>query len=224
MEQTGEARPLKVYLAVGLLQGLALWAASEAWPHAAGWRVLCSALLAFTVIGGWQLQLLWGDLRAAGRWCLVLAAALLPAVLAGGLTLQFDQPRWYYLGESVGTLLLWSNLILAYVLTPFIQARDADHRWRVDYAALYRHAINNGLLLFMALLMLAAFWLLIWLWAGLFKLVGIRIFATLFESSGLSGSPARRLSPSGCGSGWSAARWSMRCAMCCRPCVASCCR
>ena len=184
MEQTGEARPLKVYLAVGLLQGLTLWAASEAWPHAAGWRVLCSALLAFTVIGGWQVQLLWGDLRAAGRWRLVLAAAALPAVLAGGLALQFDQPRWYYLGESVGTLLLWSNLILAYVLTPFIQARDADHRWRVDYAALYRHAINNGLLLFMALLMLAAFWLLIWLWAGLFKLVGIRIFATLFESSG----------------------------------------
>ena len=36
----------------------------------------------------------------------------------------------------------------------------------------------------MALLMLAAFWLLIWLWAGLFKLVDIRIFATLFESSG----------------------------------------
>jgi hypothetical protein len=184
MEQTGEARPLKVYLAVGLLQGLALWAASEAWPHAAGWRVLCSALLAFTVIGGWQLQLLWGGLREAGRWHLVLLAALLPAVLAGGLALQFDQPRWYYLGESVGTLLLWSNLVLAYVLTPFIQARDADHRWRVDYAALYRHAINNGLLLFMAMLMLAAFWLLIWLWAGLFKLVGIGIFATLFESSG----------------------------------------
>jgi len=184
MELTGEARPLKVYLAVGLLQGLALWAASEAWPHAAGWRILCSALLAFTVIGGWQVQLLWGGLCEAGRWRLVLAAAALPAVLAGGLALQFEQPRWYYLGESVGTLLLWSNLILAYVLTPFIQAREADHRWRVDYAALYRHAINNGLLLFMALLMLAAFWLLIWLWVGLFKLVGIRIFATLFESSG----------------------------------------
>lgn len=130
MEQTGEARPLKIYLAVGVLQGLVLWAASEAWPHSTGWRVLCSALLAFTVIGGWQVQLLWGGLREAGRWRLVLAAAVLPAVLAGGLALQFDQPRWYYLGESVGTLLLWSNLILAYVLTPFIQARDADHRWR----------------------------------------------------------------------------------------------
>ena len=68
MELTGEARPLKVYLAVGLLQGLALWAASEAWPHAAGWRILCSALLAFTVIGGWQVQLLWGGLCEAGRW------------------------------------------------------------------------------------------------------------------------------------------------------------
>ncbi|MCW3147515.1 DUF4153 domain-containing protein [Stutzerimonas stutzeri] len=184
MQQTAEARPLKAYLAVGLLQGLALWAAGEAWPHATGWRVLCSALLAFTVIGGWQVQLLWGGLREAGRWRLVVAAAVLPAVLAGGLALQFDQPRWYYLDETTGTLLLWSNLILAYVLTPFIQARDVEHRWRVDYTGLYRHAINNGLLLFMALLMLAAFWLLIWLWAGLFKLVGIGIFATLFESSG----------------------------------------
>ncbi|MDC6657917.1 hypothetical protein OEZ74_26950, partial [Leclercia adecarboxylata] len=81
-------------------------------------------------------------------------------------------------------LLLWSNLILAYVLTPFIQARDIGHRWRVDYAALYRHAINSGLLRFMRLLMLAAFWLLSWFWYGMLRLVGIRICATLFGSSG----------------------------------------
>jgi hypothetical protein len=184
MEQTSEARPLTVYLAVGLLQGLALWAASEAWPHGDAWRALCSAFLVLMVIGGWQVQLLWGELRQAGRWKLVLAAALLPAVLAAALAAQFDQPRWYYLDESTGTLLLWSNLLLAYLLTPFIQARDAAQRWRVEYGALYRHAVNNGLLLFLAMVMLVVFWLLIMLWGGLFKLVGIDAFETFFESSG----------------------------------------
>ena len=39
----------------------------------------------------------------------------------------------------------------------YIQARDAAHRWRFDYSALYRNAWNNGLLLFMALVMLGVF-------------------------------------------------------------------
>lgn len=184
MQPASEQRPLAVYLALGLLQGLTLWMASESWPHGTIWRSLCSALIVFVVVGGWQLQMLWGQLHEAGRWRLLLAAILLPAALAAGLAVQFDQPRWYRLGETTGTLLLWSQLALAYILTPFIQARDPAHRWRFDYSALYRHAWNNGLLLFMALVMLGVFWLLIWLWAGLFSMLGVDQFKQLFRSSG----------------------------------------
>lgn len=184
MQASTDNRPLGIYLLIGLAQGLVLWGASEAWPQGAAWRALCSALLAFAVIGGWLVQLMWGSLREAGRTPHVLAAALVPAVLAAALAAQFDQPRWYYLDETSGTLLLWSNLLLAYVLAPFIQAREAGQRWRVEYAGLYQHAVNNGLMLFIACLLLLAFWLLILLWAGLFKLVGIDAFETFFESSG----------------------------------------
>jgi hypothetical protein len=173
-----------IYLAVGLLQGLTLWMASESWPHGTVWRSLCSALIVLVVVGGWQLQMLWGHLREAERWKLLLPAILLPAALAAWLAVQFDQPSWYRFGESTGTLLLWSQLALAYILAPFIQARVPAHRWRFDYSALYRHAWNNGLLLFMALVMLGVFWLLIWLWAGLFSLLGVKHFERLFSSSG----------------------------------------
>lgn len=184
MQPAIEQRPLMVYLAVGLLQGLTLWMASESWPHGIIWRSLCSALIVLVVVGGWQLQMLWGQLREADRWKLLLPAILLPAALAAWLAVQFDQPRWYHFDEATGTLLLWSQLALAYILTPFIQARDPAHRWRFDYSALYRHAWNNGLLLFMAFVMLGVFWLLIWLWAGLFSMLGVDQFKRLFSSSG----------------------------------------
>lgn len=184
MQPVTEQRPLAVYLAVGLLQGLTLWMASEVWPQGTVWRSLCSALIVLVVVGGWQLQMLWGQLREAGRWKLLLPAILLPAALAAWLAVQFDQPRWYHFDEATGTLLLWSQLALAYILTPFIQAQDPAYRWRFDYSALYRHAWNNGLLLFMALVMLGVFWLLIWLWSGLFSMLGIDQFKRFFDSSG----------------------------------------
>ncbi|WP_407293304.1 DUF4153 domain-containing protein [Stutzerimonas zhaodongensis] len=172
MHPDSERRPLVAYLALGLLQGVTLWMAGEHWPHGPVWRAFCSALIMLIVVGGWQLQMLWGQLREAERWKL-----LLPAV-------QFDQPRWYHFDEMTGTLLLWSQLALAYILTPFIQARESAHHWRFDYSALYRHAGNNGLLLFMAFVMLGVFWLLIWLWAGLFNMLGVDEFKRLFDSSG----------------------------------------
>lgn len=184
MQSATEQRPLTVYLAVGVLQGLTLWMASELWPHGTVLRSLCSALIVVVVVGGWQLQMLWGQLREAERWKLLLPAILLPAALAAWLATQFDQPRWYHFDETTGTLLLWSQLALAYILTPFIQAREPAHRWRFDYSALYRHAWNNGLLLFMSLVMLGVFWLLIWLWAGLFSMLGVDHFKRLFDSSG----------------------------------------
>lgn len=184
MHPDSERRPLVAYLALGLLQGVTLWMAGENWPHGTIWRAFCSALIMLIVVGGWQLQMLWGQLREAERWKLLLPAVLLPAALAAWLAVQFDQPRWYHFEEVTGTLLLWSQLALAYILTPFIQARESAHSWRFDYGALYRHAWNNGLLLFMAFVMLGVFWLLIWLWAGLFNMLGVDEFKRLFDSSG----------------------------------------
>jgi hypothetical protein len=184
MHSASEQRPLIVYLAVGLLQGLTLWLASESWPHGTVWRSLWSALIVLVVVGGWQVQMLWGQLREAERWKLLVPVILLPAALAGWLAVQFDQPRWYHFDETTGTLLLWSHLALAYILTPSIQARDPAHRWRFDYSALYRYAWNNGLLLVMAFVMLGVFWLLIWLWSGLFSMLGVDQFKRLFNSSG----------------------------------------
>lgn len=88
MQPVIEQRPLMVYLAVGLLQGLTLWLASESWPHWALWRALFSALIVLVVVGGWQLQMLWGQLRDAGRWKLLLPALLLPAALSAWLAVQ----------------------------------------------------------------------------------------------------------------------------------------
>lgn len=88
-----------------------------------------------------------------------------------------DSLRW---SDGLGSTLLFGELVLFYILTPFIQAWDSRSGWRFDYTALYRHAWNNGLILLLAALLVGLFWLLIVLWAGLFSVLGIRFFAELF--------------------------------------------
>ncbi|HYQ38475.1 MAG TPA: DUF4153 domain-containing protein [Pseudomonas sp.] len=180
MAENGERHPLGIYLGLGLLQGLTLLSVTEAWVSAGDGRALLAGLLAFVLVGGLQVQLLWARVREAPHGWLVLGCALLLAVLVGGLVWQSGPqgtPRW---SESLGGPLLFGELVLFYILTPFIQAWDSRAGWRFDYPALYRHAWNNGLILLLAALLVGLFWLLIALWVGLFSVLGIRFFAELF--------------------------------------------
>lgn len=180
MAASGERYPLAEYLCLGLIQGLMLLTAIESWPATQGGRAALSGLLAFVLVGTLQAQLLWAQLYEARRWRVVLGCALLLAVLVAWFVWQGNPQRWSRMDDSPGGVLLFGNLLLFYILTPFVQAWGSRSGWRFDYTQLYHHAWNNGLILSLAALLVGLFWLLIALWAGLFTVVGIGLFAKLF--------------------------------------------
>lgn len=67
-----------------------------------------------------------------------------------------------------------------YVLLPFAQAALKTRSPRPDYPALFEFAWNNGITLLIAGIFTGIFWLLLRLWAGLFDVIGIGLFSTLF--------------------------------------------
>lgn len=180
MAATGERYPLGAYLCLGLIQGLMLLTAIESWPASQGGRAALSGLLAFVLAGTLQAQLLWAQLYEARRWRLVLGCALLLAVLVAWFVWQSNPQRWSRMDDSPGGALLFGNVVLFYVFTPFVQSWGSRSGWRFDYPQLYRHAWNNGLILLLAAKLVGLFWLLMALWAGLFSMLGIELFAKLF--------------------------------------------
>ncbi|MBV2134138.1 DUF4153 domain-containing protein [Pseudomonas sp. MAP12] len=180
MAERGERHPLGLYLGLGFFQGLVLLSVTESWASAGDGRALLAGLLTFVLVGTLQVQLLGGQWREARRGRLVLGCALLLAVLLAWFVWQSrgqESLRW---SDAPGSTLLFGELVLFYILTPFIQAWDSRSGGRFDYTVLYRHAWNNGLILLLAALLVGLFWLLIALWAGLFSVLGIKLFAALF--------------------------------------------
>jgi hypothetical protein len=66
---------------------------------------------------------------------------------------------------------------------PFVQSWLATGRARPEYATLFQLAWRNCLLVVLAAIFTGAFWLLLGLWAQLFRSIGIRLFAELFTSA-----------------------------------------
>jgi hypothetical protein len=66
---------------------------------------------------------------------------------------------------------------------PFVQSWLATGRARPEYATLFQLAWRNCLLVALAAVFTGAFWLLLGLWAQLFKSIDIRLFADLFTSA-----------------------------------------
>lgn len=175
-------RPLAFYLGLGLLQGVLLWLAGELWPEQPLARAAASFVLFAVLVGSWQVQMLYGQLGERRRWLGVLFCALLVGVLCAALSWQFDGERWYRYREDGGQWLLLGNVLIVFLLTPFLQVAGTG-RGEI-YPALARHAWNNGLTLLLALVLLGVFWALIGLWVSLFKMLGVTFFADIFLTSG----------------------------------------
>ena len=63
---------------------------------------------------------------------------------------------------------------------PFAQAFLVNGDWRVRYPDLFRFAWRNALLIALGVLFCGVFWLLLGLWAQLFRMLGIGLFVEVF--------------------------------------------
>lgn len=106
---------------------------------------------------------------------LLLGCALLAAWAARTATAEVPVQASSVLGPFGATL-----AIAGLILTPFLQVRLDQGRWRAPYRPLFEHAWQNALALALAGALVCLGWMLLTLWGELFKLIGIRFFAELF--------------------------------------------
>ena len=70
--------------------------------------------------------------------------------------------------------------VLCFHALPFAQAFLVNGDWRVRYPDLFRFAWRNALLVALGILFCGVFWLLLGLWAQLFRMLGIGVFVDVF--------------------------------------------
>lgn len=173
--------PSKLMILISLMQGLGLLYLHQAielhyWPHGQPeW------LFAFySVMFIWPIMLLLGLDQHNGR---AMVKVTLPFALLSGLL-------GYYVGHQVTPIehIRFNALLFSFVLTMAIATFKAliySQQWargeRVTYSALFLWSWRNFLTLSLALLFAGSFWLLLMLWASLFKAINIDFFSDLFE-------------------------------------------
>jgi len=184
-EGTPSARVRLVILACSLLQGLLLYLSfhSISLPRLGGdtplnlWMAVITLTLTLPTV----LALGLNDLRDKRFWqqfgllALTQSAVLAWAVYSSQAPDVRLSPVWF--------TAMFSMLILTFVLLPWLQARQKYGSFRVSYEDLFEFAWQNTLSLLLAAFFTGICWLVLLLWGGLFKILGISFFFSLFGSS-----------------------------------------
>jgi Domain of unknown function (DUF4153) len=176
------AGDLPVVLTAAVIQGWTLYALHYSvehsiWPATSyGWLI---AFYAVAAIAPLTVQMLVAHIRRRLTW-LVITALVAFYFLVGWHygTRVFDEAgrlpdQWPQLGIIL--VLQWLLIL------PFVQARLIEGRWRAPYQLLFSCAWNNKILLGEAVAFTGLFWLMLILWAQLFRMLGIQFFRELFE-------------------------------------------
>ncbi|RYE98934.1 MAG: DUF4153 domain-containing protein, partial [Oxalobacteraceae bacterium] len=139
-------------------------------------------------------------LGAAPQPKLVTGASLTSEAIARGVAARFGaqgMDQWFpaelslaQIADSSGpgyqvverlAQIVGMTMICWFVLLPFAQHRLAKERWCDDYGLLFSNAWGNAVKLATAWTFVLLFWALLWLWASLFKVVGVDFFTMLFS-------------------------------------------
>ncbi len=174
-----------LFAAIGLVEGLAWWATDALDPVFLRIARLPMCLVFFVSSVGLVARFTWTgrDLR---RWIAV----------AGGLGLAVAAITWSvwghlpageveYAGDKIrGSAWIMGVFALLYVATPFAQIFQRSGRRQFPYPGLFEHSWNNFFIGMVAWMFSGAFWLVLMVWAGLFKVIEIDFFAELFEREG----------------------------------------
>ncbi len=162
---------------------------------------LIALLSGLTLLAAWQLR---DSLPTTLRFIWITVALMPPLLLGLLLRSATDRRSWWLVALLTPLLagLAWysghsglpadaRNLdsalpghllvigIALFLLCPYLQQwRDGE---RPIYARLFHNAWDNALTLVVAAVLTGASWLILLLWAALFRLIGIKLFETLFS-------------------------------------------
>ncbi len=165
---------------IALLQGLMLYAVQEAadnWPFNVFANRLAWYAWVLTVPTAITLTLV--DLRDRRLWLHAGLATVLVLGMAGWIGWNLGGPTADLRKAMLLVPFTLSLGIAVFVALPWWQFRLHQGHWRATYAALFEHAWQNGLTLALAAAFSALTWMLLWLSAALFNLVGLDILKHL---------------------------------------------
>lgn len=164
--------------AIALLQGGLLWwlyraVEQETWPAThRGWLIGLIAATILVPVSHYLMSELSSDRR---RYWLLPPLAL--ALFGFG---------WHHGAWTIDDLHFQSVAfalalaVLVFHALPFAQVWLAERRWRPQYEELFHYAWRNTLLLAFGAVFCGVFWLLLWLWGALFRMLGVDFFHDLF--------------------------------------------
>lgn len=169
-------------LALGALQGAALWALKEQWPSEPAVVAAFVAAAFFVVTAGLVVHMAGTGSHHGRLALLALGVGVLFAATSFWVGRQVPQADVAWSGDDarVGTWIA-ASVIALYVLGPFLQIFQASGRARFPYADLYRHSWNNFFIVSLGVVLAMALWTVLMLWAALFNLLGIELFKEIFE-------------------------------------------
>ncbi len=182
---TAEPSPLssgnrKAILATALIQGLALYLL-KALPAAESWSPVWLYLSYTLVIAIPPLVILTIAPRLARHaWWVVTAFAALLALVAGYRGYQCTPSDTFNCGwpHELAVTAGIATFIVAFLLRASAVGRE--RLTRPDYPSLFHYSWDNALTAGLTLVFTAIFWMILYLWQALFKLVGIDFFHQLF--------------------------------------------
>ncbi|WOX04024.1 DUF4153 domain-containing protein [Microbulbifer pacificus] len=170
----------RLILTAALIQGLALYAlkffaAVDTWSPV--WQYLCYTL-AITIPP--LVIVTIAPRLARGYWWVIAGYAVLLALLAGYRGYQCTPAELVPCGpplEFVPTIII-ATFIVAFLLRAC--ATGVERLQKPQYSALFHFSWDNALTVGLTLVFTTIFWLILFLWQALFKLVGIPFFSDLF--------------------------------------------
>ena len=170
-------RSVMTYLAIGLVQGLLLWLATSMGDPGA-WYGLITAVL----VGGVNLLLLGENIRHRGTaWLVVGLTVVMTAISAW---VFWDGDEYWRPGSWLAGSWSFFAVVITYICTVFILSWPTREGRYPRYEDLFRHAWDTVFIVLLGLLLNAVFWALLWLWGGLFKMLGIVALNKLFSTEG----------------------------------------
>jgi hypothetical protein len=183
-----ESRAFVFRFLLSALHGVVLYALyyalnELAWPAARPGLFAALLSLALILPGTYYIT---ADLARSRGYTIALGAAALLLLVLGwhhGATAapatrgNFPGDEDHHAAFALVVLLIWLHGL------PFVQTWLATGRARPDYATLFQFAWRNLLLVALGVVFTGAFWLLLGLWAQLFKSIGIKLFADIFTSA-----------------------------------------
>lgn len=170
----GRARGWMIGWAIA--QGAALWALHGLLPK--GDAAVLWPLYAVVLAVPPTLQLLAAHRARRLLWAYAAALAMVFAAAAA-------YAGHASLGENRGRAAMALGVLLScswFVLLPFAEQRLASGTWARDYARLFATAWRHAFQLLLAGLFAGLFWALLFLLAGLFKVLGVSLFLDTFTS------------------------------------------